>query len=782
MNEKRYPSRITFFVFLRPLIKMYMKRLLLFTICTLFAFAAWAQGSTIKGFTYDDSNGEALGYCMIHLEGTSYGAMSDGKGAFIMTKVPKGQYVAKITMMGYVDLYDTITIRKDTTIVKRYTLVPNTTTIDEVTIKGEGQRREQETRTSVISVTPKDMSKMPAIGGQPDFAQYLQVLPGVISTGDQGGQLYVRGGTPVQNMLLLDGVILYNPFHSIGIFSVFDMDIMSSADVYTGGFGAEFGGRLSSVMDIKTRDGNKKRLSGKVDVSNIQTQLLLEGPIVKLKDDRKTALSFILSGKGSYLNQAAKVFYPYVGESGLPYNYLDLYGKLTLSTLNGTKLNIFGFNFDDRVNYSSVADYAWDNWGIGANFLIVPGSVPTTIEGALSYSNYKCSLDDKQFKPKESSMNGFTFNLTFNYFLGKSLLQVGMDVVGYNTNYMYHTLWGSQINIEDHTTDMSVFLKYKYNFRNKLLLEPSFRLQYYYSLGEVSPEPRLAIKYNITKKLRLKLAGGLYSQNLISVTSDRDVVSLFNGFMSSPVSNSLLSDYMINNADTMKGRLQKSQHVIVGLEYDPLPQLTINLEGYFKNFSQLISTNRYKMFDDENEFIWEKGMAYGGDVTVKYEHKGFYVWLVYSLGWVKRNDGVITYNPHFDRRHNINLLASYAFGKRRSWQVDFRWNYGTGFPFTQTQAYYPHYAPNHIYDDYISNNEDLYFLLADFNQSRLPSYHRLDLGAKKKFFIGKRNTLELSLSISNVYNYRNVFYVNRTTNDIIYQLPFLYYFGLTWRF
>jgi hypothetical protein len=379
-------------------------------------------------------------------------------------------------------------------------------------------------------------------------------------------------------------------------------------------------------------------------------------------------------------------------------------------------------------------------------------------------------------------MNGFTFNLTFNYFLGKSLLQVGMDVVGYNTNYMYHTLWGSQINIEDHTTDMSVFLKYKYNFRNKLLLEPSFRLQYYYSLGEVSPEPRLAIKYNISKQLRLKIAGGLYSQNLISVTSDRDVVSLFNGFMSSPVSNSLLSDYMINNADTMKGRLQKSQHVIVGLEYDPLPQLTINLEGYFKNFSQLISTNRYKMFDDENEFIWEKGMAYGGDVTVKYEHKGFYVWLVYSLGWVKRNDGVITYNPHFDRRHNINLLASYAFGKRRSWQVDFRWNYGTGFPFTQTQAYYPHYAPNHIYDDYISNNEDLYFLLADFNQSRLPSYHRLDLGAKKKFFIGKRNTLELSLSISNVYNYRNVFYVNRTTNDIIYQLPFLYYFGLTWRF
>lgn len=763
--------------------KKVMKRFFLLYICLFFSvMTAWAQGTTIKGFTYDDSNGEALGYCTLQLDGTSYGAMSDGKGAFILTKIPKGNYVMKVTALGYNTIYDTLVIRRDTTMVKRYSMVPNSTTIGEVMIKGEGQRREQETRTSVISVTPKDMSKMPAIGGQPDFAQYLQVLPGVISTGDQGGQLYVRGGTPVQNMLLLDGVIIYNPFHSIGIFSVFDMDIMSSADVYTGGFGAEFGGRISSVMDIKTRDGNKKHLSGKVDVSNIQTQVLLEGPLVKLKDDRKTALSFILSGKGSYLNQASKFFYPYVSETGLPYNYLDLYGKLTLSTLNGTKLNIFGFNFDDRVNYSSVADYAWNNWGVGANFMIVPGTVPTTIEGALSYSNYTSKLDDKQYKPKESSMNGFTFNLTFNYFLGKSVLNVGMDVVGYNTNYMYHTLWGSQINIEDHTTDLSIFIKYKYNFRNKLLLEPSFRLQYYYSLGELSPEPRLALKYNITKKLRLKLAGGLYSQNLISVTSDRDVVSLFNGFMSSPVGNSLLTDYMLQDADTMKGRLQKAQHVILGLEYDPIPQLTFNVEGYFKNFSQLISTNRYKMFDDEKEFIWEKGMAYGGDLTVKYEHKGFYVWLVYSLGWVKRTDGVITYNPHFDRRHNINLLASYAFGKRKSWQIDFRWNFGTGFPYTQTQAYYPHYVPNHIYDDYISSNEELYFLLAGFNQARLPNYHRLDLGAKKKFFIGERNTIELSFSLSNVYNYRNVFYVNRTTNDIIYQLPFLYYFGLTWRF
>ena len=762
---------------------MNLRKYILFVSIFLSSFLAVAQNAVIKGFTYDESTGESLPYCTILLTGTSYGALSDVSGAFLINKIPAGTYIVKVSLLGYVDLFDTVEVSGNATITKRYSISPNSQTLDAVQIVGENTRKEQETRTSVISVTPKDMSKMPAIGGQPDFAQYLQVLPGIISTGDQGGQLYVRGGTPVQNMLLLDGVILFNPFHSIGIFSVFDMDIMSSADVYTGGFGAEFGGRISSVMDIKTRDGNKKRLSGKVDVNNIGGQLLLEGPLLKLKEDRKTSISFILSGKGSYLKQASKFFYPYVkNEDGLPYNFWDLYGKVTLATKNGTRWNIFGFNYDDRVNYSSVANYGWNNWGIGSNFLIVPGDAPTTIEGSLAYSKYSSELQDVNFDPRKSSMDGFTFNLGFNYYLGNSLLKVGVDVVGYNTNYEYYTIYHAQRTMEDHTTDLSIFAKYKYNFRNKLLIEPSFRLQYYYSLGEASPEPRLALKYNILPNLRLKLAAGMYSQNLVSITSDRDVVSLFNGFLSSPLESDLLPSTLINGDKEIKGRLQKSQHAILGLEYDPINPLSINIEGYFKNFSQLISANRYKMVESDNEFIWEKGQAYGGDISVKYEQKGVYIWFVYSLGWVKRNDGKVNYFPHFDRRHNINLVASYSFGKRRSWEINCRWNFGTGFPFTQTQAYYPHYDPTYINDDYVSTNEDVFFLLAGLNEARLPSYHRLDLGAKKKFFLGPRHTLELYFSMTNVYNYKNVFYVNRTTNDVVYQLPFLYYFGMTWRF
>ena len=182
------------------MVKKYTLTLLLSVLFTV----AFSQNSVIKGFTYDESTGEVLPYCTIQLMGTSYGALSDGNGAFLINKIPSGTYTVKVSLLGYVDLLDTVTLTGTTTLTKRYMISPNSQTLDAVQIVGENTRKEQETRTSVISVTPKDMSKMPAIGGQPDFAQYLQVLPGIISTGDQGGQLYVRGGTPVQNMLLLD--------------------------------------------------------------------------------------------------------------------------------------------------------------------------------------------------------------------------------------------------------------------------------------------------------------------------------------------------------------------------------------------------------------------------------------------------------------------------------------------------------------------------------------------------------------------------------------------------
>jgi len=201
--------------------------------------------------------------------------------------------------MGFDSIKTSLTLKSNDIILKNLKLKKSNVSLKEINISAENEKEDMktETKTAVVKITPKQISQIPSIGGQADLAQYLQVLPGVTFTGDQGGQLYICGGSPIQNEVLLDGMIIYNPFHSIGLFSVFDTDILRNVDVYTGGFGAEYGDRISSVMDISTRDGNKKRLAGKVSVNPFGSKLLLEGPLKSEKNPGDGSTSFILYAK-----------------------------------------------------------------------------------------------------------------------------------------------------------------------------------------------------------------------------------------------------------------------------------------------------------------------------------------------------------------------------------------------------------------------------------------------------------------------------------------------------
>ena len=205
-----------------------------------------------------------------------------------------------------------------------------------------------QTQVSVEKLTASQIQQMPSIGGTADIAQYMQVLPGVSSTGDQGGQLYIRGGSMIQNLCLLDGMIVYNPFHSIGLYSIFETDVILNADIYTGGFGAEYGGRMSSVMDITTRDGNKRHHSGKVGLNTFGASLILEGPLKRESETSKATISYLVTAKNSYLSKTSDLFYSYI-DGGLPFDFLDLYGKLSINSGTGSKINFFGFRFDDQV-------------------------------------------------------------------------------------------------------------------------------------------------------------------------------------------------------------------------------------------------------------------------------------------------------------------------------------------------------------------------------------------------------------------------------------------------
>jgi hypothetical protein len=747
-----------------------------------------SQEAIIRGFVYEKESGEPIIFTNVYLYKTSYGAATDVNGYFAITKIPAGQYTLMVTYLGYDTLRMEVNLKANDLISQNLFLTKNSVMLDVVNISGEREAARTETQTSIVKVTPMEIKQIPSIGGQPDIAQYLQVLPGVIFTGDQGGQLYIRGGSPIQNKVLLDGMVIYNPFHSIGLFSVFDTEIIRNADIFTGGFNADHGGRISSVMDITTRDGNKKRFAGKVGASTFGAKAMIEGPLKKQAPEGGGSSSFILSVKNSYLEESSKIFYKYINEDGLPFNYLDIYGKISVNAANGSKINFFGFNFTDQVSYQDISQYSWDSYGGGVNFIVIPGKSPVLMEGIAAYSSYAMQLDEGNLPPRTSSINGFNVGLNFTYFMGRDELKYGLTVNGYKTDFQFTNDVGQKIQQEENTTEIAAYVKYKL-ITGKFIIEPGLRMQWYASLSTISMEPRFAMKYNATNKTRLKLAGGFYSQNLISARSDRDVVNLFYGFLSGP--DNLPDEF---DGKEITNALQKSQHIIIGVEHDLTPYISLNLEAYFKYFPQLTNLNRNKIYDEENappgtpddekkDFVIEKGNAEGIDFSVKFDKNRMYFWGAYSYAFVNRYDGETWYHPHYDRRHNMNLLGAYTLGDNMQWEVSLRWNFGTGFPFTQTQGYFEKVNLDQgIYSDYITENGTLGIQYADLNEGRLPTYHRLDFSVKRTFYISETSILELDLSVTNMYDRENVFYVNRIENSVVYQLPIMPSFGLSFSF
>lgn len=765
-----------------------MNKVLLFIVSVLVNIQLFAQTGTVRGFVYEEESGEPAMFSNIVLEGTKIGGVTDANGFFNLSKVPVGSYNLLVTYIGFDGLSTPIEIEANKISNQKFYLKESSIQLNTIQLSAERQEAKTSVNTSVVKLTAKSLKKLPSIGGEPDIAQFLQVLPGVVFTGDQGGQLYIRGGAPIHNVVLLDGMILYNAFHSVGLFSVFDTDVIKTADVYTGGFSAEYGGRISSVVDVKTRDGNKKRIAGKVAASTFGAKLLLEGPLFG-ETESGSSSSFIISSKTSYLDKTSKSIYSYIGDEGLPYSFLDLYAKASFNGSNGSKLNIFGFNYSDDVMYSSLTNYSWNSNGFGSNFIIIPSGSTMLVEGNFAFSSYETEQSNVAAKPKNSSIEGFNTGLDFTYFLeGENQVKYGIEVLGFGNTLSFYTPSNIRISHNDNTTEFAGYINYKH-VGTRFLMEPSFRYHSYTSLGESSLEPRLGLKYNLTENLRFKSSAGLFSQNLIAVTTGREVVNLFQGYISSTTN---LPDYL--NGEERTTYLQKSKHLIVGLEYDVNEKLSVNVEAYAKDFSQMINLNRNKLYEDneyysdiadelKKDFVVESGLAKGVDFLVKYNDQQTSLWMVYSLGKVTRTDAFGTYAPHYDRRHNLNFVGSYIFGEDKSWTIDARWNYGSSFPFTMTQGYYENVSfEDGIATDVTQTNDDLGVIYADYNMGRMPSYHRLDVSLKKQIVFSKRSILETSLSISNLYNRANIFYYDQLTDSRIDQLPFMPSIGANWQF
>jgi hypothetical protein len=553
-----------------------MNKIFSLLILVLINLSLVGQNGIFRGFVYEKSNDVPIPFANISLKETRFGGTTNSSGFFQINNIPPGKYTAIISFLGFKTIEKEIIIKSEGIVTEKFYMDEESQMLDDVVINVARIEQKTKVNTSVITLSPRKIAEF-SVGGDPDLVKAIQVLPGVITSGDQGGQLYIRGGAPIQNLVMLDGMIIYNPFHSIGFFSVFDTDILQTADIYTAGFNAQYGSRNSSVMDIRTRDGNRQRVAGKVYASTYMTKLLLETPLGKKNTEGFAPASMLISAKTSYLDKTSQIFYPYAetafGE-GLPFTFTDVYGKISSQASNGSRVGLYGFMFSDAVSLDAEKAIKWNSYGGGGDFKVVPPSSSTLIEGAFAYSSYDIESTEIENQPRSSSISGFNGSLDFTYYVrDNDEIKYGLQAIGYATDYVYTNSIGLQGNASQNTTELGTYFKYRY-VSKRLLVEPGFRLQYYGSLAELSLEPRLGIKYNVNDIFRLKASGGLYSQNLVAANSDRDVVNLFYGFLSGP--DNIPSTF---RGEPIESKLQKAWHLVGGFELNVGKNLDVNVEG-----------------------------------------------------------------------------------------------------------------------------------------------------------------------------------------------------------
>ncbi len=792
-----------------------MKLLFTLTLFLLTSLSVYSQEYTVRGVLFNKENGEPMPYEKVRLmtmdSSTIAGAITDVDGLFSIAKVEVGNYIIKIESFGYETVTKNIEISKAKGISDFTFEMEKDKSIQDiegVKVSGDLKRKQNEVLISQLKLDKKGLERIPSVGAENDIIAAFSVTPGVVTTGDQGGQLYVRGGTPIQNKILLDGMTIYNPFHSIGFFSIFETELVKNVDIYTGGFDAMYGGRISSVMDITYRDGNSKKFSGKVSASPFMAKAVLEGPIKK--KDGPGGVSYVFSAKHSLIDYSSSTIYPNInrdttlnseGEqvvsAGMPFNFTDLYGKITIKGSGRSKVSFFGFSNNDNVNYDA-ANITWKQGGGGVNFLMVPSSSPLFIRGHVNGSSFSTQFNEiiavGDTLKRESSIGGFDLGFDFTYFLAnEGEFNYGFSVNSFSTDFVTFSEVNRKIQLQNWSTEIGAYMNYRL-VTTRWVIQPSFRAQAYASYGTVSLEPRFGMKYNVNEKFRIKASGGRYSQNFTSASSDKDVVNLFNGLLSAPTN---VQDVFLNgfgNEKNPQNGLQYAWHGILGFEYDFTKKLSLNLEGYYKYFSQLSNINQNKIYDDVSEFedkpdelkkdfLIEDGVSYGADLLLKYSSERLFLWTVYSYGKSTRWDGFQFYAPVFDRRHNVNLVGTYLFGKEKDLELSIRWNYGSGLPFTPTIGFYEslNFAGGVTTDITTENADDVTPILGEFNSKRLPDYHRLDVTVKKKFTFKNQTVLEGTASVTNLYNRKNIFYINRITNEEILQFPILPSLGLSYK-
>ena len=741
-------------------------------IFTLFLFPAllFSQKYTISGYISDAGNSEKLiGANIFHQESKS-GTITNPYGFYSIT-LPKGKVQLIYSFVGYLTVTKEIDLSSNQII--NIDLQTNIELGEVEVIADKIDVGVESSQMSTVVLPIKTIKAIPALLGEVDIIKALQLLPGVQSGTEGSSGLYVRGGGPDQNLILLDGIPIYNVNHLFGFFSVFNADAINNVQLIKGGFPARYGGRLSSVLDIRLKEGNNEKIHGTGSIGLIAAKLALEGPIIKDK------MSFLVSARRTYIDVIAAPFIAMYnrGESGenmkMGYYFYDLTTKLNYKFNDRHRLYLSSYMGSDKAyqkfKYESGGSYSHDNfdlkWGniiaaVRWNFMISNKLFSNT---TLSYTKYKFLTEMESEYKDNQDINKYSFD----YFSGIEDFAAKIDFdyipnpnhyIRFGANNTYHTFnpgvnafkessSSNDTNVDTTFGNQKVYTNEMYTYLEDDITFGKFKVnagvhasafyvkeKLYYNF-----EPRLSMRYLIKPNWSVKGAFSMMNQ-YIHLLSNSNI--------------GLPTDLWLPVTDTIKP--QKSIQYAIGSIYKLNKGIEISIEGFYKKMDNLIAYKEGASFllvndDWQNKIEVGQGWSYGAEFLIRKTSGKTTGWIGYTLAWSNRQFDNISFGQVFpykyDRRHDISVVVSHKISDKVD--MGFSWVYGTGYAVTLATERY-----SSMFNNY--NNDIEYF--PKRNSFRMPNYHRLDFNVnfhkEKKW--GKRTW---SVGAYNVYNRQNPFFL-----------------------
>ncbi len=742
---------------------------------------------TISGYVYNKDDGEALIGVALYDNLHRSGAVSNVYGFFSYSVETDQDIPLRISYLGFRD--SLVWISPDHKGALELNLSESASELDEVVVKAE---RISAAQMSNISLKPSDIELLPSFMGVQDVIKTLTLMPGVKASNDNSTGFYVRGGGPDQNLILVDGGIIYNSAHAFDLFSTFNPDAIKHVDLIKGGFPARYGGRLSSVMDVSLREGNKERYTGEIGLGYLLSSFTFEGPIIKEK------ASFLISGRRSFMDIPFRAIGDIRdGETGETISQYFIFQDLTAKTNfklsekdhiyasyygSGDVFNVkVGNQFDlegGLIDTYTKVDIAWQNQIFSTRWNHV-FSNKLFLNTTLAYSKFNIGIDiDNQIRGEgdntysngvtnrfSSKIEDFSLKTQFEYFpnpdhrIKFGSLSIRHDFLpGFGA--ITTTSDQEANNLDTTFTDRSVV-----SYENALFVEDEFNITKNLSANIglhashlsvddftfFSLQPRVSINQKIGKKTDLSLSYSSMAQYLHLLT---------NGTLGIPIDLWVPS---VKEAPPMT-----SQQIAVGAKRELSPSITLTLEGYYKRMDKLITYKEGVDFSNAKEPWQEKiftdgdGEAYGMELLFRKTQGKTTGWVGYTLSWTNRSfdeiDNGIPYNFKYDRRHDASVVLSHKFSKK--FNIGLTWVYNTGnsisFPIGAHSA-----LPElpHLQEDmFTSRTENTIEIFEGKNKINMPAYHRLDIGAnfiKKK----KRGVRTWNLSVYNAYIRQNPFLI-----------------------